>query len=683
MLSCPRCVFLRSFKPGKRALPSPRRFQPARLALSPWTSYSASSPILERRRNFHTTRSRLETSSTAVEPPQESQEAPLDILPICCPGCGAYAQTIDPNEPGYYSKTRKKTRKLINKSKRAVEENDKILDPVNEEILRNPTEARKKALALQNADQELPEDTAPRPSHSTLVEDIATAEKRTPISTSVKEVAAAAKRFIEDTVSPTQVCDRCHNLIHHNKGTPAPFPTIHSIRHFLDESPHKHNRVYHILDAADFPMSLVPDIYEALGLQEQRSRNRRAKTEKYRGGRKLPTISFVITRSDLLAATKEQVDSKMQYMRQVLRDALGEEGEDVRLGNVHMISAHRGWWTKDVKEEIRGHGGGIWVVGKANVGKSSFIEACFPKDSRNLEKLADLLESRREEPEVLSKQRDDALLDSDSLLPPAPREDLYPTLPIVSSLPGTTVSPIRIPFGRGKGEMIDLPGLERGSLQDFIRDEHKLDLIMTKRGNPERYTIKPGQSLLLGGGLIRITPVDPESPVMAACFLPLEAHVTKTEKAIEMQAQRRTYPGKQNILKEGVGEVMSSAGVFELKWDATESHLPTTFKKRKEDQGIPPPPMPYKVMAADLLIEGSGWVELTEQVRTKTEPGVSKPTPKVEVFSPHGQHVGSRMPIETWNFIHQKRISDKRKKGTRPARQNISQKKRAQHTAKL
>lgn len=429
-------------------------------------------------------------------------------------------------------------------------------------------------------------------------------------------------------------------------------------------------------------MSLVPNIYEALDLQEQRSRNRRAKKEKYSGGRKLPTISFIITRSDLLAATKEQVDSKMQYMRGVLREALGLADEDVRLGNVHMISAHRGWWTKHVKEEVREHGGGIWVVGKANVGKSSFIEACFPKDSKNLEKLADLLERRREEPDVLS-QRNDALLDSDSLLPPAPREDLYPTLPVVSSMPGTTVSPIRIPFGRGKGEMIDLPGLDRGGLQDFVRDEHKLELIMTKRKKPERLTIKPGQSLLLGGGLIRITPVDPEGPVLAACFLPLEAHVTKTEKAIEMQAQRRRYPGKQDIMKEGVGEMMSSAGVFELKWDVTQTHLPTTIKKLKEDKGIPPPPMPYKVMSADLLIEGSGWVELMEQIRTKVEPGVSKPLPKVEVFSPNGQHIGLRPPLEAFYFIHQKRVKDKRKKGARRGRQPISHKKRTLHTSKL
>lgn len=410
-------------------------------------------------------------------------------------------------------------------------------------------------------------------------------------------------------------------------------------------------------------MSLVDNIYEALSLQEQRSRNRRASMEKYKGGRKLPTISFIITRSDLLGPTKEQVDSKMEYVRSLLRDALKQESEDYRLGNVHMISAHRGWWTKKVKEEIAEHGGGIWVVGKANVGKSSFIEACFPKDPKTVEKVAELVERRQAED------------DPDSLLPPAPREDKYPILPVVSSLPGTTVSPIRIPFGRGRGEMIDLPGLERTEIANHVVDSHKRELIMTKRIKPERLSIKSGQSLLLGGGLVRITAVNPDHVVMAACFLPIEAHVTKTEKAIEMQTQQRQYPG-DNIMDESSGDSIASAGVFDLKWDVTQSHLPISIAKVIADKGIQAPPMPYRVMSTDILIEGCGWVELTIQVRAKTDGGESAESlPQVEIFSPNGQHIGSRRPIECWRFTAEKQSSDRRKRASR-GRQSIGKKKR-------
>lgn len=408
-------------------------------------------------------------------------------------------------------------------------------------------------------------------------------------------------------------------------------------------------------------MSLIPRVHQALSLQEQRSRNRRASNEKYYGGRKLPTLHFVITRSDLLAATKEQVDSKMEYFRTVLRSALGRAGRDARLGNVRMISAHRGWWTKQVKEEIREHGGGIWVVGKANVGKSNFIEACFPKDSRRIENMAEWIERQREENEIPS-QRQNSLFDPDNLLPPAPREDLFPVLPVVSSMPGTTVAPIRIPFGRGKGEVIDLPGLERSQLEDFVRDEHKRDLIMTKRLKPDRSIIKPGQSLLLGGGLVRITPVNPEDIVAAACFVPIETHITKTDKAIEMQTEQRAYPGNV-IMKEGTGSAIASAGKFALKWDITASNLPTSVAKAVKDKGIPIPPLPYRVMSADILIEGCGWIEVSVQVRTKRVSEDDTPTyPQVEVFTPNGKHVGSRPPIDCWNFIAEKRKADKKKR---------------------
>lgn len=45
-----------------------------------------------------------------------------NVLPLCCPGCGAFSQTVNPNEPGYYSKTRKKTRKRLAETKRTSSE---------------------------------------------------------------------------------------------------------------------------------------------------------------------------------------------------------------------------------------------------------------------------------------------------------------------------------------------------------------------------------------------------------------------------------------------------------------------------------------------------------------------------------------------------------------------------------
>ncbi|KAI9372067.1 telomere stability and silencing-domain-containing protein [Aspergillus egyptiacus] len=594
-------------------------------------------------------RTQLRHTSTETTTPSTATDPLQTVVPLCCPGCGAYSQTVEPNEPGYYGKTRKQTRKLLTETRNEASEEPSRQEAVN---------ALKKTLEETH--------TVPKPAHNAALE----------------SATSTVGQYLDKTKIPVQFCDRCHDLLHHNQAVSAISPSIHSIAAYLDETPYKHNRIYHVIDAADFPMSLVHGIYDALSIQEQRSRNRRSATYKYKHGRKLPTISFVITRSDLLGPTKELVDSKMEYVKSVLREKLGITDEEVRMGNVHMVSAHRGWWTTKIKEEMREHGGGIWIVGKANVGKSSFVEACLPKDSRNLEKMAELIERRREE-SVAPKLYDDSALDPDALLPPAPKEELYPVLPVVSSLPGTTVSPIRIPFGRGKGEVIDLPGLDRDDLADYVLDKYKRDLIMTKRRKPERYSIKPGQSLLLGGGLVRITPMDPGAIYMAACFVPLEAHITRTDKAIEMQTQQRPYPGT-NIVRESTGETISSAGVFDLKWDVTKSHLPTSIAKAVEDKGIKPPPLAYKVMSADVLIEGCGWVEVTAQIRAKPgeedEPAIA--FPQVEVFTPKGKHIASRRPIECWQFIARKTAVDRRKRAPR-GRQNVGRKKRAQQSAKL
>ncbi|KAL2853785.1 hypothetical protein BJY01DRAFT_57402 [Aspergillus pseudoustus] len=564
------------------------------------------------------------------------------ILPLCCPGCGAYSQTVEPNEPGYYSKTRKQTRQA------------------QDEAEKEEQSGHDEALATISKVLEKTDGATPKPGRAGVL---------------LENATETISKYLEKSQQPVQICDRCHNLRHHNEGVTVISPTIHSIRAYLDESPHRDNRIYHVIDAADFPMSVVDGIYEELSIQEQRSHNRRAAMHKYKHGRKLPTISFIITRSDLLAPTKDLADSKMEYIRSILREKLRIPSEDFRMGNIHMISAQRGWWTTKVKEEMRDHGGGLWIVGKANVGKSSFVEACLPKDSKNFEKMMDLVERRQQESQNSCDQPAAVL---DSILPPAPREDLYPVLPVVSSLPGTTVSPIRIPFGGGRGEIIDLPGLDRPDLTQFVLDEYKRDLIMTKRQKPERHTIKPGQSLLLGGGLVRITPVNSDAILLAACFIPIETHLTKTEKAVEMQAQSRPYP-RTNIVKEGTGELVSTAGVFDLEWDVTKSHLPSTIAQAIRDKRMKQAPdLPYRVMSADILIEGCGWVELTAQIRSKpTEDGDETPAsfPQVEVFTPNGKHIASRKPIECWQLMEQKKKHDRRRIGSR-GRQSISHKKR-------
>jgi genetic interactor of prohibitins 3, mitochondrial len=491
----------------------------------------------------------------------------------------------------------------------------------------------------------------------------------------------------------TPLCDRCHKLLHHRSGVSINHPSIESIQNTILESPHKYNHIYHVIDAADFPMSLIPGLHHYFHLAPQRSLNRRSRTGRYYHGKKTE-VSFIIARSDLLAPLKAQVDSLMPYLVSVLRDALGSSGKNIRLGNVRCVSAKRGWWTKELKERIWNRGGGGWMVGKVNVGKSQLFESVFPK-GRIAKTDTSLLPKSRHESEdriletgstgtthvrecfgdgVEQGYSDAAVyksesLDSSSLLPPLPLETDYPAMPLVSALPGTTASPIRVPFGNGKGELVDLPGLTRGDLELLVQEPCRSSLVMRSRVLPEQQVMKPGQSLLLGG-FIRITPVTPGITVLAYSFTPILSHLTSTEKAISIQTQERES-GVQNISKPGVGAKISSAGRFPLKWDVTKQRSgPVTDRSAA---GIKVDKLPYRVVSTDVLIEGCGWVELVAQVRkreldpvqstearstySQEEYGISSDIkwPEVEVFSPDGKFIGNRRPLGAWMINAEKK----------------------------
>lgn len=411
-------------------------------------------------------------------------------------------------------------------------------------------------------------------------------------------------------------------------------------------------------------------------------------------------MSFIITRSDLLAPLKTQVDSLMPHLVSILRDCLGSFGKNVRLGNVRCVSAKRGWWTKELKEDIWNRGGGGWMVGKVNVGKSQLFENVFPKGRRGtvLVDHPPLAFMRGEPPPVaansmmsvpiqtvhgvdppdmLGRIQEGNTLHTSSLLPPLQPEMDYPAMPIVSPLPGTTASPIRISFGDGKGELVDLPGLSRGELELYVQKPHRSSLVMRSRVTPEQQVLKPGQSLLLGG-FIRITPTTTDTIILAYAFTTLSPHLTSTEKAIGIQKQTHES-GIENIANLGVGAIIKSAGKFPLKWNVTKQRSgPVT---NSDGFGIKVDRLPYRVLSTDILIEGCGWVELVAQVRRKaTESNNNKVDahwPEVEVFSPRGAFVGSRRPLGAWVIGGQNKPGTKIKSRPRKSMKGAKKKMKA------
>jgi len=623
---------------------------PALLRPSLWPSSTPKKQARTQKRQNH-----VQADTFPLDRPDAANS--LLALPLQCPGCGAYTHSGNPYDAGYYSVSRKTVKSYVHRHRNPYGAGHTTEGDTFNEVAEKVDSGVLKALGLTR-------DPSPNG-----------------IPEAQPEVA-------------TPVCNRCHDLLHHHVGVSIVHPTLQSIQDIISESPYKYNHVYHVLDAADFPLSLIPRLQHHLSLSPQRSFNRRSQKSKYLHGRKAE-MSFIITRSDLLAPKKEQVDSLMPYLTQVLRDALGSSGRDVRLGNVRCVSSKRGWWTKEIKDAVWERGGGGWMVGKVNVGKSNMFECVFPKgrtqeinfhdlrraaiqDTGTTTRLSEVREGDSPAPEQEiplpggSEIVEDENCSENSLLPPAPREERYPVMPIVSSLPGTTASPIRLLFGGGKGELIDLPGLARGDLEQHVSEHHKQDLVMRQRVKPEKFSIKPEQSLLLGG-IIRITPTTPDVVLLAFPFVPLEGHVTSTEKAIAIQTQQQPS-GAPSIAKPGVGELMALAGRYQLEHDVTKQRAgPLTAPAAV---GLKAHVLPFVVYSIDILVEGCGWVELVVQVRRKdfgSRTGTAESAeqgaayPEVEVFSPNGKHIGCRRPMNGWLLGGDKPAS-MRQKTARPRR---------------
>jgi hypothetical protein len=66
-------------------------------------------------------------STTPIQRKEVTAEELAEVLPVCCPGCGAFTQTIEPDEPGYYGGNRKQTRKLIASHKGAVDKEKSVI----------------------------------------------------------------------------------------------------------------------------------------------------------------------------------------------------------------------------------------------------------------------------------------------------------------------------------------------------------------------------------------------------------------------------------------------------------------------------------------------------------------------------------------------------------------------------
>ncbi|KAF8420024.1 hypothetical protein EV426DRAFT_537993 [Tirmania nivea] len=586
-------------------------------------------------------------------------------IPPICPGCGARSQMTDPSLPGFYDQERARAKAKKAKEKRNMDKKRDAEEALAEEL---SEEEESKLLGA-----ELGLDTKKFDFKTTDTTTKSTTSTDRPATTQASTDSLLSPRPTA-TTPKLPLCERCKSLIHYDRGTPLPaYPDLDTLIDLISESKHEKNHIYHLIDAADFPLSLVPRLksYLAHYLPPKIARNL--------------SVSYVITRADLLMPKEEQVTSLMTYLRNVLKDALppGEAIEDHHSpwgGTFRVISIKNAWSIRRVKAEfshlaglklskaekgkVKNREGGIWIVGKVNVGKSRFVGEIVPEGSfTNLERvietklkvfLKDVEDKERVNSHETTKEELAKILEEARIKiqnEELDQEELPLVSPTVSDVPGTTVAPVRVAFrhpgekgrkGGVKGEIIDLPGMERGRFLDFVRPELRRKVQMEYRVDPKQHVVKPGQSLLLAG-LIMIQPKTRDTVFMMYPYAALPTHVTATEKALEFM----NHPDPEGCREPPVSVTLpgilphniKSAGTFDLSYDVTR--LRDLRLLGKTDAEIEH--LPYKIYSTDILLEGIGWVEIVAQIRTHQL--MMDVIPQVEVFTPLGKGVGSRKPM--------------------------------------
>lgn len=137
---------------GHRQLPRLPRPLPQRI---PFRSFSARpqsfpelsfDPLPFKRRLFSS------TAPSHADPSLRTE----DVLPVCCPGCGAYTQTIEPEEPGYYGKLRKQTRKFLSEARKETSDSES-LEGFKETNVGGEEAEESNALSLNEADVPKPD----------------------------------------------------------------------------------------------------------------------------------------------------------------------------------------------------------------------------------------------------------------------------------------------------------------------------------------------------------------------------------------------------------------------------------------------------------------------------------------------------------------------------------------------
>ncbi|KAK6360391.1 hypothetical protein TWF730_006533 [Orbilia blumenaviensis] len=587
-------------------------------------------------------------------PGAETKQSFPYSMPEFCPGCGAKSHSNESTKPGFYGpESKMPTPKFPWKEGSAFFSPPRQnLENIYKAALSRMSEDVKEILREANMKPPVDEEDEPKiykkirrhhPNNLEKDEDVlddfipyedlpgsASAETESWFEALLPEDPDRKELDIRRRARHTILCGRCRSLLHYQNTTvQGPDATFTQAAEVISKAPFKRVHVYHIIDAADFPMSVLPNARKAIlaGLNNLKD-----------GKKKDISLSFVITRADLLMPTEQKVTSLMTYIRRVLSNYLDDADKEKTMKELRIVSAKNGWTTERLKDEIRGRKGAVVFLGKTNVGKSRLYEAVFPK--RGKKHVSAQKPFGRGDLEAEEEIEDDSEFYIQN-----GRRVKFPEMPLASKVPGTTVGPIVIDFAAGRGQLIDLPGFSRGGLMKHIKQNLVRRTVMIDRVNPERYIVPPGKKFLLGG-LVTIKPVQPVEgrPVTleVAVFSNVPGHVAKEEKIDGfLNLESEEEGAKRDFLwaKKAAANSMKSAGTFKLTDDITKRRSGPLVEGMGEDKFKK---VSFRIYATDIVVEGLGWLEVSAQV------GKDDPLPEIEVLSPDGESILQRETMKAY-----------------------------------
>lgn len=291
---------------------------------------------------------------------------------------------------------------------------------------------------------------------------------------SASQEATAAKTAQIDVTKPQRLtCQRCYELEHYGRVTPAAVDASHfleAIKPIRDANA----LVVNVVDIFDFHGSFIPTF------------------RKYSGANPI-----------ILAANKVDLLPEGVLLARV-KEWLHKEAKALGAGvvSVQLFSAKTGAGVEELASAVEWYRAGrpdVFVMGCANVGKSTLIN-----------KLIDKFKG--------PKQRKVT----------------------VSSVPGTTLSLIRLPIGENAW-LFDTPGIfSEYQIIKYLSEEELKKITPQKRLKPVVERINPGKSVFIAG-LARMDYLSGPDGIFFTFFTSNELylHKTLTEKADELYEAKR------------------------------------------------------------------------------------------------------------------------------------------------